>query len=203
MHSRGMCFFIKASQITGLPTLILRQVWSKATDPLLSPSHEMHALGCSKMAHMVASSAQASDGRFECDENCPAILQCYMCSHTIAAAESNGLLLAFLENYRKYAKTPKGNRSVTSNYTQLSVFDLPRRTASRKVGTAPKKKPIARRKVTPSKQRQPQSVEDLDVHATVSTSANSTWLFTRFNRVTFTITDCHQHFIWQLELELV
>ena len=94
-----------------------------------------------------------------------------MCSHTIATAESDGLLLAFLENYLKYAKTLKGNRSVTPNYTQLSMVDLPRRTAGRKGGKAPKK-PISRRKVTPS-ERQPRSAEDLDISATAPTIVNS------------------------------
>ena len=73
----------KASQITGLPTLILRQIWSKAADLLSASNHVMPAPGCSKMARMVASSSQAKphfvtntdDGRFECDESCPAFRQ--------------------------------------------------------------------------------------------------------------------------------
>ena len=171
----------KASQITGLPTLLLRQMWSKAADLLSSPNHIMPAPGCSKMARMVASSSQTKphfvkytdDGRFECDESCPAFLQRFICSHTVAAAENNELLLVFLENYRKYAKTPKGSRSVTPNYTQLSMVKLPRRTAGRKGSKAPKKKSIARRKVVPSEQRQPLRVEDLDEPTTASTSAES------------------------------
>ena len=171
----------KASQITGLPTLILRQIWSKAADLLSASNHVMPAPGCSKMARMVASSSQAKphfvtntdDGRFECDESCPAFRQRYICSHTIATAESNGLLLSFLENYCKYAKTPKGSRSVTPNYTQLSMVNLPRRTAGRKGGKAPKKKAISRRKVTPSEQRQPLSVECPGPPAFASTSATS------------------------------
>ena len=105
----------KASLITGLPTLILRHTWSKAADLLSTSSHVMPAPGCSKMTCMVASSSQAKphfvtntdDGRFEYDESSPAFHQRCICSHTIATAESNGLLLSFLENYCKYAKTPK------------------------------------------------------------------------------------------------
>ena len=97
------------------------------------------------MVRMVASSSQAKphfvihtdDGHFECDESCPAFLQRCTCSHTIAAAESNGFLLSFLENYYKYAKTPKGSRSVTPNYTQLSMVNLPRCTVGRNGGKAP------------------------------------------------------------------
>ena len=92
----------------------------------------------------------------------------------IAAAESNGLLFTFLENYRKYAKTPKGSQSVTPNYTRLSMVDLPRRTAGRKGGKAPKKKSIARRKVTPSEQRQPLLVDDVDVPSTTANCSSNT-----------------------------
>ena len=165
-----------ASQITGLPTLVLRQMWSKAADLLSTSDHVMRAPGCSKMSRMVASLSQAkphfvtstNDGRFECDESCPAFLQRYICCHTVVAAESNGQLHSFLKSYSKYVKTPKGNGSVTPNYTQLSMVNLPRRTAGRKGGKAPKKKPITRRKVTPSEHRQPLSIEDPGLPAATS-----------------------------------
>ena len=140
-----------ASQITGLPTLILRQMWSKAADLTLSNNQVMPAPGCSDASRMVASSSQkkphfvtrAQDGRFECDDNCPAFLQRHICSHYVAAAESNGLLKDFIQKYGKYVKTPKGCQNVTPNFTRLSMVNLPRRTAGRKGGKAPVKKSIA------------------------------------------------------------
>ena len=153
----------KASSITGLPTLIIRQMLSKAADLLSSSNQITPAPGCSEMGCMVASSSHlrphfvkyTKDGRFECDENCPAFVQRYICSHCVAAAESHNLLQNFLENYCKYAKTPKGSRSVTPNFTRLSMVNLPHRTAGRKGGKAPKKKATARRKTAPAEQRQP------------------------------------------------
>ena len=44
------------------------------------------------------------DGRFECDDVCVAFSQCYICAHTVAAAEDNNLLTQFLENYGKFSE---------------------------------------------------------------------------------------------------
>lgn len=137
-------------------------MWSKAVD-LLSSDGVAPAPGCSKMARMVASTSlpkphfitYTSDGRFECDDSCPAFLQRYICSHCVAAAEQNEMLQNFLENYSKYAKSPKGRQSVAPNFTRLSMTNLPSRTAGRKGGKMAKKKFIARRKTIPSEQRQP------------------------------------------------
>ena len=100
----------------------------------------MSAPGCSKSARMVPSSSQTkphfvahtSDDRFECDESCPA----FKLSNTTYALIRLQLLKVMdsLENYRKYAKTPKGSQSVTPNCTRLSMVDLLRRTAGLKGG---------------------------------------------------------------------
>lgn len=124
-------------------------MWSKAADLASSTNRITPAPGCSKLACMVASTSppkphfvtHTSDGHFECDENCPAFIQRYICSHCVAAAENNGLL--------------QDCKSVTPNFTQLSMVNLPRRTAGRKGGKAPKKKLVARRKTVPNEQRRP------------------------------------------------
>ena len=56
------------------------------------------------------------------------MFQFCICSHSIAAAESNGLLKPFVKSYGAYVKTPKGCKSVTPNYTRLSMENLPRQT---------------------------------------------------------------------------
>lgn len=96
---------------------------------------------------MVASKTQkkphfvsyTSDGRFECDETCEAFKQRYICSHSVAAAEDNKMLMNFIE---KFSKTPKGDRSATPNFTRLSMSNLPRCTAGQKGGKPPKKKAV-------------------------------------------------------------
>ena len=157
-----------AAEVTGLPTLVLRQMWSKATDLVFSDSKVMPAPGSSKTSRMVASAfheqphfvVYTQDGRFKCDNNCPAFLQSHICSHSIAAAESNGLLKDFLKNDSKYAKTPKGSEMVAPNFTRMSMVNLPRRTAGCKGGKAPVKKAIARKKGVPSEQRRPLEVNN-------------------------------------------
>ena len=73
----------RASQITGITTLIIRQIWSKAVDLTSSTDCIAPAPGCSKMACMVASTSLPKPhfvrySRFECDEDCPAFLQRYI-----------------------------------------------------------------------------------------------------------------------------
>ena len=65
-----------------------------------------------------------SDGRFECDDKCPAFKQHRICSHCVAAAEDN-MLKEFLDNYAKYSAIPKGQQSVKPNFTHLSMTSLP------------------------------------------------------------------------------
>ena len=74
-------------------------------------------------------------------------MQHYICSHCVAAAENNGSLEAFVKNYGAYAKTPKGQKAITPNFTRLG---LTRQTAGRKGGKAPPKKTISRRRTIPT-----------------------------------------------------
>ena len=59
----------------------------------------------------------------------PNFMQCCICSHCVAAAENNGSLEAFIKNYGAYAKTPKGQKAITPNFTRLSMASFARKTA--------------------------------------------------------------------------
>lgn len=59
-----------------------------------------------------------------------------------------------MKSYGVYAKTPKGQKSITPNFTRLSMTNLPQQTAGRKGGKPAPKKTIARRKTVPYDQRQ-------------------------------------------------
>jgi len=150
-----------AAQYTGIPALVLRQIWAKALD-VLNANQVMPAPGCSPYDHMVASTSKTrphyvsatKDGRFECDDNCPNFVQRCICSHCVAAAESNNLLERFVKSYGEYAKTPKGQKAISPNFTRLSMTNLARQTAGRKRGKAPPKKTISRKKTLPYEQRQ-------------------------------------------------
>lgn len=150
-----------AAHHTGIPTLVLRQIWSKATDLLMSNQVAM-APGCPTSARMVASKSKqkphfvsfGEDGRFQCDDACPNFHHHFICSHCVAAAESNGALRSFIESYARFAKTRKGQQSISPNFTRLSMTNLPQRAAGRKGKRPPAKKSIARRETTPYEQRQ-------------------------------------------------
>ena len=111
-----------AARHTGIPTLVLRQIWSKATDLLISNQVTM-APGCPTSARMVASKSKqkphfvtlGEDGRYQCDETCPNFHHRYICSHSVAAAESNGALSNFIESYGRFAKSRKGQQSISPN----------------------------------------------------------------------------------------
>ena len=158
-----------AAHYTGIPTLVLRQIWSKATDLVMS-NQVTTAPGCSNSARMVASKSKqkphfvtlTEDGRFQCDDACPNFHQRFICSHCVATAESNGALRDFLESYGKFAKTHKGQQSISPNFTRLSMINLPHRTAGRKGKKPPAKKSIARRETTPYEQRQPLFTETVN-----------------------------------------
>ena len=134
-----------AASVTGLPTLVLRQNWAKASELIFSTSQILPAPGSSSFSRMVASKSQkkphyvlrSSDGQFECDENCEAFKQRYTCAHSVAAAEDNKMLIEFIEKYALFSRTSKGSRIVAPNFTRLSMSSLPHRTAGQKGGKAP------------------------------------------------------------------
>ena len=152
-----------AVEVTGLPTLVVQQIWAKAVELLSSKGHVAQAPGSCSMSRMVASSSQkrphficrSSDGRFECDKDCQGFAQRYICAHSVAAAEDNGMLKNFIENYAKFSKTPKGSSSVAPNFTRLSMSNLPRGIAGHKGEKAAKKKAVSRRKTVATQHRQP------------------------------------------------
>ena len=128
-----------ATQYTGIPALVLRQIWAKALD-VLNTNQVMPAPGCSPYDHMVASTSKTiphyvsatKDGRFEFDENCPNFVQRCICSRCVAAAENNNLLERFVKGYGEYAKKPKGQKAISPNFTRVSMTNLARQTADEK-----------------------------------------------------------------------
>ena len=152
-----------AVEITGLPTLVIRQMWAKAIDLVSTTGHVLPAPGSCSMSRMVASLSHkrphfvscSFDGRFECDNDCQGFTQRYICAHCVATAGDNEMLKEFIENYAKFSKTPKGSKSVALNFTRLAMSDLPRGKAEQKGGKAPKKKAVNRRRTIASEYRQP------------------------------------------------
>ena len=150
-----------AANITGLPILFLRQVWSKATE-LLTEDKVIQAPCSSLYSRIVASTSMkkphfvsTKDGTllFECDDNCPGFSQRYICTHTISAAEHNNVLRQYLTCFGEFTKTPKGSRQVAPNFTRLSMSGLPRGTSGRKGGKAPRKTAVKRRKIVDEENR--------------------------------------------------
>ena len=70
-------------------------------------------------------------GRFTCD-NCPNYKSLGICSHTVAVAETNGMLHDFITWFRK-------SKNVTPNLTKLLTSDMPQG-RGRKGGKCPRKR---------------------------------------------------------------
>ena len=107
---------------TGIPTLLLRIKWAKATELVLNHNNRIKwakatelvlnhnnkfAPRCLQSSHMVASKFKSrlhlvslsTDGRYECDDICPNFLQHFICAHRIAAAaaEDTGQLKKLID----------------------------------------------------------------------------------------------------------
>ena len=103
------------SSRTGIPTLVLKHMWSKAVG-LLNNNKVLAALGCPSSPCIMDSRSQHKphcvilnkDGQFECDNEYPNFLQPYICIHILAATENNQLLKEFIDSYCKFAETRKG-----------------------------------------------------------------------------------------------
>lgn len=63
--------------------------------------------GCPSSSSVVASKSSHKphfvslnkDGHFECDDSCASFLQRYICAHSVAAVEKNGLLKSYIKSY--------------------------------------------------------------------------------------------------------
>ena len=126
---------------TQLPKEVVEGVWAKAA-MLTSESNAItFAPGCGNQDRMVKSTSQASphlvtvskNCQYKCDDNCLQHKSLALCSHTVAAAESNGDLQQFLKWYSK----SRGKQPL--NMTPLALQGMPAG-AGRKGGRAPRKR---------------------------------------------------------------
>ena len=125
-QDRHMSIRAEDSGITTIPHVTLDALWVKAEQILQSLNAITPAPGENKKARMVLSYSQAtphhvqtkSDGQYVCDSACLQWASSQICSHTIAAAESNGELASFLQWYTKCAESP--------NISTLAMSGLPR-----------------------------------------------------------------------------
>ena len=138
-----------ATVATRLPKETIEGIWTKAA-MLKSDSNAItFAPGCGKKDRMVKSMSKVSphlvtvtkNSQYKCDESCLQHKSLAVCSHVVAAAESNGDLLQFLEWYNK----SRGKQPI--NMTPLALEGMPAG-AGRKGGRAPRKR--SRTKLIPT-----------------------------------------------------
>ena len=124
-QDRHMSIRAEDSGITTIPHVTLDALWVKAEQILQSGNAITPAPGENKKARMLLSQSQAtpqhvqtkSNGQYFCDSACLQWASSQICSHTIAAAESNGELAFFLQWYTKCAESP--------NISTLAMSGLP------------------------------------------------------------------------------
>ena len=106
----------------------------KAEQILQSGNAITAAPGEHKKPRMVLSYSQAtphhvqtkSNGQYVCDSACLQWASSQICSHTIAAAESNEELPFFLQWYTKYAESPNiSTLAMSVKFTIAPVFTIP------------------------------------------------------------------------------
>ena len=126
------------SSVVKTPQPVLEGIWRKATELVSTPQKIALAPGCSALARMVESKSgkrphlvtPGKGGKFACDNSCPNYKCFGLCSHTVAVAEVNGMLSAYIEYYKKQKKIP--------NLSALAKTGMP--TGRGRKGTEPPRK---------------------------------------------------------------
>lgn len=112
----------KQSGITGIPESILANQFAKARRLLQMKQvidgfqHDNIVLVASETSPKPHVVTEYKNGKFSCDDMCPAYNHSSLCSHTLAAAEHNGKLRDLLQWHKKNA--------VETSVTKMSTYGL-------------------------------------------------------------------------------
>ena len=148
---REVCTLSVAAEESGIETLsfeTIHAIWVKAEQYLISEKDIVPAPGNNSKAMMVASQSSnvphfvcsSSDGQYYCDNGCLQWKSSKICSHTVAVAEKNGDLHAFLQWYICTNQEP--------NITSVAMSGLPSG-RGRKGGVPKRKRNTASQKTQP------------------------------------------------------
>ena len=99
------------TQVKNIPAAAVEGIWKKASRLWVSESSIVPAPGYPKEARMFASQTglrphldtERKDTMRHCDSECPNYQSLKICSHTVAVAEPNGELGAFIKLFTKKA----------------------------------------------------------------------------------------------------
>ena len=130
------------------PMEVLVAIWNKASELLHESNAVMLAPGCADTARMVKSYSgtrphlvvRKKGGQYSCDNACPNWRSMGICAHSVAAAEDNHDLQAYVRWFSNAKKAP--------NISKLATTNMPAG-RGRKGGVPPRKK----RKVQPPESR--------------------------------------------------
>ena len=115
--------------------------------------------------HLVLTAASASGMRYKCDDKCPHYKSMNICSHTIAAAETNGDLQQFVQWYCCHQKK-------VPNLTQLSTHGMP--AGAGKKGGKTARKRTSKKSIPTDENRIPLSTAPLSSGETITTRNTNT-----------------------------
>ena len=112
---------------TKVPHATAEGIWNKAAMLIREENAIVVAPGCGPKDKMIKSKSGTaphlvtiSDNfEYKCDVRCPQFKSLAICSHTVAAAQSNSELKEFIDQYREK------NGKHQPHYTQLAVHDMP------------------------------------------------------------------------------
>ena len=113
------------SASVGIPLSVLKGIWDKAQELLVTTNSICSAPGYPADAKMVESGSgkrphlvvACKGGQFKCDDECLNFKLTGICSHTVAVAHLNNSLQQFISWFTKAKKKP--------NFTKVAVHDMP------------------------------------------------------------------------------
>ena len=159
------------TQVKKILAAALEGKWKKACELLTSENSIVPAPGHPKEARMVASQTglrphlvtKGKDTMYHCDSECANYRSLKICSHTVAVAESNGELAAFVALFTKKAKPP--------NITKLALHGMP--SGRGRKGQQPPRKRVHKEPVESTVPFQPASVTSTQGSTTTSMSTTT------------------------------
>ena len=165
---------------TRLPYASVEGIWRKAKKlvteinsvvcaPGFGSKDRMVKSNSGSSPHLVLAVTSASVVQYKCDDKCPHYKSTNICSHTIAAAESNGDLQQFMQWYCHHGKK-------VPNITQLSTHGMPAG-AGEKGGKVARKK-TGKKSIPADENRIPLSTAYLSSGQTSTTTTTTTTSYT-------------------------
>ena len=162
---------------TSVPEGVAEGIWNKATSLVSDTDAINSAPGCGPKDKMVKSKSglaphlvtNKKEYQYACDDKCPQFKSLGICSHVVAAAQTN----EELESFMKWYRSKSTRRMQVPNLMQLAKHDMPLG-AGCKGNKTPRKKSLRPNQVLTDENRVPLQLESsTKIHGNIQAITNS------------------------------